>query len=712
MNNHGMTNENLEAALQYARIGLPVFPCRIRDEGKKKAKSPYSPNGFKDASTGTEQIKCWWANHPDAIIGMPTGKMSGLVVIDIDPRHGGDHSFQGLNDKHGKLPETLTAITGGGGTHYYFRYANREMRCSNGKLASGVDVKADGGYVILPPSGHESGKSYFWDGDFDLDAVAEMPSWFLELTENVSKKEKPDTEDLTKKLVEGKRNEALASWAGTLRYYGRTDEEIFGALWATNQVRCKPPLSEEEVWAIAKSISRYESDQGAEISVEGAPDVDLSGIVGDPENCPQSSTLADPGPIPEKLLRIPGFVSELMDFNIGIAPYPNQGLSFCGALAMQSFLCGRKIRDVGNLRTNIYLLALAGSSSGKDIPRQSNSHIMVEINKQECLGNKFSSGEAIQDAMFVTPNMLFQNDEIDEMLISLNKSRDARHESSMSTMLTMFTSSGSIYPMRRKAGKDSGGIIYQPHLTLYGTATPKNYYESLSERVLTNGFFARMLVIDIGYRSTGKDAGLVDDMPIRILETAKWWDQFCPTGQHGNLSMINPKPAVVTMTSDAKKVLDEYRSAADMEYGKAELVDNEAAKAIWGRANENARKLALLYAASENHRRPEVSKHAAEWAVQLSDHLIRRMLFLVNQHVYENEFDKKCKLMLKILAKWKALKGIGVWMPHWELGRRLTSWTEKDFEMVRESLSARLEIEFEVGSTPKRGRVGYRYRLC
>jgi hypothetical protein len=445
----------------------------------------------------------------------------------------------------------------------------------------------------------------------------------------------------------------------------------------------------------------------------GSDEVDLSGIVSESEDVPHDlpGELVDPGAFPESLLRIPGFVSELMDFGMESAPYPNLGLIFCGALAMQSFLCGRKVRDSGNLRTNLYLLALAGASSGKDWARQMNAHIMLEINKIESLGDKFASGEAIQDAMFLTPNMLFQNDEIDGMLISLNKARDARFESIMGTMLTMFTSSGSIYPMRRKAGKESGGIIDQPHLTIFGTATPKYYYESLSERMLCNGFFARMIVVDIGYRGKGKDAGLVETMPSRILETAQWWDSLCPGEQRGNLSHFHPVPMVVAATPEGRDVLDAFRSQADEEYAKAEVHDHEAAKAIWGRANENARKLALLYACSENNKAPQISLPAASWAVQFVNHQVRRMLYLAGQHVFENEFDKKCQRMMQYLTVWKRQKGNQAWMPHWELARRLKGWSEKDFELVRDSLLARMQIEFEVGSTPKRGRIGCRYRI-
>jgi hypothetical protein len=69
------------------------------------------------------------------------------------------------------------------------------------------------------------------------------------------------------------------------------------------------------------------------------------------------------------------------------------------------------------------------------------------------LGEKFASGEGIQDSLFLTPSMLFQTDEIDGLLQSINKARDARHENIMGTLLTMYSAANSIYPMRRKAGK-------------------------------------------------------------------------------------------------------------------------------------------------------------------------------------------------------------------------------------------------------------------
>jgi len=686
-----MTNENLEAALEYARIGVPVFPCRIRPEGKKKAKSPYTPNGFKDASTGIEQIKCWWANHPDAIIGMPTGKMSGLIVIDIDPRHGGDHSFQGLIDKHGKLPETLTAITGGGGTHYYFRYPNAEIRCSNSKLASGVDVKADGGYVILPPSGHESGKSYFWDGDFDLDAVAEMPSWLLELIENAGKKEKPDIEDLTKELVEGKRNEALASWAGTLRYYGRTEDEIFGSLWATNQVRCKPPLSEEEVWAIAKSISRYESDQGAELSVEGAPDVDLTGIVSQfhEEDEPEYTAAQDPGEFPRHLLSVPGFINDVCDFMLQTAPHPEPILSFFGALCLQSVLAGRKVRDAQDNRTNLYILNLAYPGCGKDHPRKINSEILKAVGLATGTADGFASGEAIEDKMLISHATLFQTDEVDTIITAMSGGRDARIEMIMNVLLKMFSAANALYLARLKAGQKETPTIDQPSLTIYGTAVPENYYQALSNKMLTNGFFARMLVFESGARTPEQDFTTMP-IPDSICRMAKHWAEFLPG--EGNLSNFHPIPLLVEHTAEAKQLQREYGRKADEKYDQAQEHADLVTMAMWGRASEKARRLALIYACSENPFRPQITPQAVQWASEMVDYATSRMLFMASQYVSESEFHANCQKLLRVLRDWKAKKG-NAWMPFYRVNQKLP-WTERDHIEARTTLVNQRRIEY------------------
>jgi hypothetical protein len=378
-------------------------------------------------------------------------------------------------------------------------------------------------------------------------------------------------------------------------------------------------------------------------------DVDLSQLIPVPSVIPRepSSDYSDPGPLPPELLRIPGFVSEVMDHCLETAPYPNPALAFCGALSLQAVLAGRKVRDPADNRTNIYLLALAYSSVGKDWPRKINTHIMHRVGMVSALGEKFASGEGIQDSLFLTPSMLFQTDEIDGLLQSINKARDARHENIMGTLLTMYSAANSIYPMRRKAGKESAGVIDQPCLCVYGTAIPTHYYDSLSERMLTNGFFARMLIVESGPRAIGQEPGIISP-PERVLQTAKWWSEFNPGS--GNLEAFHPQPVVVQASDEARGLLAEARRTSEAEYANSESRGDPVGTTVWGRVPEQVRKLALLYAVSANHQSPVIDAAAVRWATDFMLHQTRRMLLMAGNHVAENPFHAECLRLLRKLS--------------------------------------------------------------
>jgi len=170
------SSELLNAALAYARRGWPVFPCRAR------AKEPLARRGFKDATTDENTVRQWWTRWPDANIGIPTGS-STFVVLDVDVRAGGDETLRELERQHGELPATVHVLTGGGGDHYWFQPPAMSLRCC--RLADGLELKAEGGYVIVPPSVHPSGWPYTFEvqGHPDGMPLADMPAWLLELAQ-------------------------------------------------------------------------------------------------------------------------------------------------------------------------------------------------------------------------------------------------------------------------------------------------------------------------------------------------------------------------------------------------------------------------------------------------------------------------------------------------------------------------------------------------
>ena len=148
-----------EAALEYARWGYPVFPCKER--GKPgEAKRPYTSRGFKDASTNLEDIRTWWRQHPHAMIGLPTGAVSGLVVLDVDlHKPGGREALDRLDE----FPATVYQSTPRGGKQYFFRHPGVRIPSGTEVFGVGLDFKADGGYVIAAPSVWQDTGQYTWE---------------------------------------------------------------------------------------------------------------------------------------------------------------------------------------------------------------------------------------------------------------------------------------------------------------------------------------------------------------------------------------------------------------------------------------------------------------------------------------------------------------------------------------------------------------------
>ncbi len=251
---------NLDAALIYAGRGWHVFPCEAR--GKK----PLIKEWQKRATTNAEQIIQWWQKWPNANVAIATGEASGLIAIDVDPRHGGDESLRDLIEAYEPLPETIIVATGGGGFHPIFAFPKgSNIRNSAGKLGPGIDVRGEGGYIIAPPSMHESGKVYEW---LKVSTLAPLPEWLFKLlTEekpisNVQQaaKTRPQAHSSAEIIIEGARNDTLfRRVAAPLAGRGASYEEIEAAVLEANERQCSPPLETDECQKIARSAYQIET---------------------------------------------------------------------------------------------------------------------------------------------------------------------------------------------------------------------------------------------------------------------------------------------------------------------------------------------------------------------------------------------------------------------------------------------------------------------
>lgn len=183
----------LAAALGYAARGWRVFPLHSptrsggctcgRADCTNIGKHPRTAHGLKDASSATSVLRIWWGQQwRRANIAIVTGKRSGLVVLDVDPRHGGQAALTRIQEQCGPLPETLKVATGGGGEHWYFQHPGGDLLIRTGARVAGLaglDVRGDGGYVVAPPSWHASGARYDWVDEST--PIATLPDWLLDV---------------------------------------------------------------------------------------------------------------------------------------------------------------------------------------------------------------------------------------------------------------------------------------------------------------------------------------------------------------------------------------------------------------------------------------------------------------------------------------------------------------------------------------------------
>jgi hypothetical protein len=394
----------------------------------------------------------------------------------------------------------------------------------------------------------------------------------------------------------------------------------------------------------------------------------------------------DPGPIDSKLLEVPGFIADVMAYTLATAPRPNKALAFGGALALMSTLTGRRVKTAGGLRPNIYLLALADSGCGKDHPRKVNVSILTEIKRSYWCCGRFASGEGLEDHMARRKLSLFQTDEIDAMLQSISRSKDGRNESMLSAMLEFHSSAQSVFAMRKKAGCDEGENIPQPHLVLFGTATPENYFSSLNEKMLVGGFLGRTMIVEAGERGP-RSFGREIEPPPGILAIAEWWrDQ----GNEDDLTKIAsiPSPRTIEATADAAAILMECAKIEDVEHAKARQSRDQCKMAVFARFTEGVERLALIYACSVNHEQPEITADAANWGRDFMLHQTRRMLAKIKEHNAESPFHADC---LKLLQKLKAAPGKK--LTHTALSRKMPGHSPKDFKTLIESLAEKGRIE-------------------
>lgn len=263
-------SEFKQAALTYAKLGLPVFPLA------EKQKVPAVKGGCKVATIDLDQIEQAWNARPYLNVAIATGNGLAVIDIDVDDLKGEDGmvELKAWEAQHGELPETVTAVTGRGGYHMFYRI-DKPVSCStNAEL--GIDIRGDGGYIVAPPSVHPNGTTYEWENSPEEYEIAKADDNVMAFIRHVQPSSKRGTHfKLPETIGEGERNDTLMRMACSLQSYGYDDDLIRAMVESANKLKCKPPLPAYELDNIVKSATRYEKGNAKKKDSNGVSNVAL-----------------------------------------------------------------------------------------------------------------------------------------------------------------------------------------------------------------------------------------------------------------------------------------------------------------------------------------------------------------------------------------------------------------------------------------------------
>jgi hypothetical protein len=501
----------------------------------------------------------------------------------------------------------------------------------------------------------------------------------------------------------GGHSQTYAAATAMVHGFGLDAETAFGLLWDRYNPRCQPPWSEKELRHKVSDAASKPHDRPHGWLRDAGPmetiDVDLSGF--DPERRrvpserPRPERPADPGPFPDHLLRVPGFIEQVVAHNLATATRPQPVLALAAAICLQAVLAARKVRDERGNRTNVYCVGVAPSGAGKDNARKVNKNILFAADMVEHEGNEdLASDAGLVTAVEAEPAILFQIDEFGRFLRTIGDPKKAPHLFNVLTaLMKLYSSADTVFRGKAYADKKRNKVVDQPCVSIYGTTVPEHFFESLTADSLSDGFIARLLVFESA-ETPARQRAKATGVPEPLKQAAEWWGSFKPGG---NLAPEHPQPIVVEATPEAGAVFDALAAMVDAELGKPD----EAGRSLWARAEEKACRLALIYACSANAQKPVIDEDAARWACDLSSYLTRRMLYIAHEWVADGVFDARQKRVVRVVRK------AGGKISRSELCRKTQWLTQRERQEVIDNLLETQQLRQEEETSATRPKVVY-----
>lgn len=690
----------LTAALAYAELGWHIFPCA------PGGKTPLlKGKGCRDASADPEQIRTWWTAHPNANIGLACGKNSGVSVIDLDVDPDNNENGWETLKEFPDLPATIIADSPRGGAHFIF--SAEDPPANKNDFAKGIDIRGDGYYILLAPSIHPNGKEYAWragHSPWDI-SPAPFPDFMRPAKPEVQPTPPPSRpvsyqpsrtpiEERARLYLQecdpaisgaGGHNRLLWAARAMVKGFLLPESTALYLLETEYNSRCCPPWNladpreakdfrrkvseasrtyaqKPEGWLLDEyNLRSYWSDNDALLDAGNQIAANLLRGISTPRPEPVEIPEEKREEIEHWLLQPPGLVGDICNWINATALKEQPLLTLAASLTLCGAVMGRKVKDEWDNRTNLYAMSVAPSSAGKNHARKQVKRLIDAAGINELLGGEdVTSDAAIEKRMESQPVTFFLWDEIGHMMQSIRSSGSNPHLSKvLPTLMKLYSASGETYMGKEYATGDRRSIE-QPCCCLYGTTTPDKLVDGISTSEIKDGFLGRIMVF-VSTENPKKDfsRAKVTDIPEHLVTAIKdWWmSEVVPGEGTPNITAVT-KPFQVTIptTEEAQRRFLELEELAESRASNT-LEKSKGVDALWGKAGENARKIALIVACGDCGQDAVIDEVHADYACKLVSYLISRLADLVIKNVAESQFEKDKQYLLKTI-KTAGTKGI------------------------------------------------------
>ena len=653
----------LNTALFYA--GEPLLWSIIPIGPEKKPLIKWKRH--QEVPATPQEIFGWFKRFPVNKLAMVTGfpgpEGRRIWVLDAD----GPQAVQWAERYAPKTP--IQAVTRNGRHYYYLIPEGAEIRNAVNVVGGlGGNIRGVGGYGVIPPSPHSAGR-YEWDiylEGFDFSrpedwgkAVASLPYFLLSDEWRVDGRRRGGGIDLSgvrerqsldlSPVAEGERNDTLARLAGGLFHRGKSLEEVMLLARGWN-LSNMPPMEPERLEATVRSIALcHERNHGVFVP-ERLEDTDPLDVVEDEEAAPPTEGIGD---VPPEILHPGGWLEEFMGWVAKSSVSSFDLFSLCAGLCLLGALFGQKIMTGTGLRTNLYMVCLAPSGTGKDAPLKAISSLLAHAGAESLLGpDQLASSQALWTTLRERPSLLIALDEVGDLMCAVNKRSDS-HKSGLAKDLKKLYTSTDRGSNKGYASKKDLQVPWHC-LSVYSTGVPGAFYDNLTVADVTDGFVGRTVTISMNLEATKPKRIAMAEPPKRLVDFVKTF--FGMPVSFFDEANTRPAPRVVEMSSDAAACFDEWHDKYLVLQNSCRT-DNDGLSSIYARVPENASKVALNIATSRARGIPRrIELDDVLWACRFMDWASARMIKDVKASVAYNPQDALLRRILGIIERCGAVR--------------------------------------------------------